>query len=50
MATQLFQVQSWDPKILIGSTLALAACAMIASVLPARRAASTDPLKALRTE
>jgi predicted permease len=50
MSAQLFQVRGWDPKILIGSTIALALCAMIASILPARRAASIDPLKALRTE
>ncbi len=50
MSAQLFQVRSWDPKILLTAIVALALCATTASILPARRAASTDPLKALRTE
>jgi ABC-type lipoprotein release transport system permease subunit len=32
------------------SILALGACAAAASILPAHQAASTDPLKALRTD
>jgi ABC-type lipoprotein release transport system permease subunit len=32
------------------SILALGVCAAVASILPARRAASTEPLKALRTD
>jgi ABC-type antimicrobial peptide transport system permease subunit len=50
MASQLFQVRSSDPLILIGAVVSLGACAAVASILPARRAATTDPLKALRTE
>jgi ABC-type antimicrobial peptide transport system permease subunit len=50
MAAQLFQVRSWDPYVFGFSILALGACSAAASVLPARRAASTDPMKALRTE
>lgn len=50
MASQLFEVRSWDPLVLIGSIIALAACAAVASLLPARRAASTQPMKALRME
>jgi predicted permease len=50
MASQLFHVRSWDPLVLGGSTLVLAACAALASILPARRAASTQPMKALRTD
>jgi len=30
--------------------LALAACAFLASIIPAQRAASINPVKALRTE
>jgi predicted permease len=50
IASQLYQVKSWDPLVLTGSVLALGFCALIASVIPAQRAASIDPVKALRTE
>ncbi|ABF42610.1 ABC efflux pump, inner membrane subunit [Candidatus Koribacter versatilis Ellin345] len=50
MASKLFQVRAYDPLVLGGSIVALALCAAIASILPARRAASTEPMKALRTE
>jgi predicted permease len=50
MAAQLFEIRSWDPHVFGFSILALAACAAAASILPARRAASTDPMKALRTD
>jgi predicted permease len=50
MASKLFQVRSYDPFVLGTSIIALGVCAAIASILPARRAASTDAMKALRTE
>jgi ABC-type antimicrobial peptide transport system permease subunit len=50
MASKLFQVRSYDPFVLGSSIVALGICAAIASILPARRAASTEPMKALRTE
>ena len=50
MTAKLFGVRSWDPKILALAILSLGICAAIASVLPARRAASTDPVKALRAD
>jgi predicted permease len=50
MASKLFQVRSYDPFVLGNSIIALGICAAIASILPARRAASTEPMKALRTE
>ena len=50
MAAQLFEIRSWDPPVFGFSVLALVACAAAASILPARRAASTDPLKALHTD
>jgi predicted lysophospholipase L1 biosynthesis ABC-type transport system permease subunit len=50
MAAQLFHVRSWDPIVLGGSIVSLGVCAAVASILPARRAASTEPMKALRTE
>jgi ABC-type antimicrobial peptide transport system permease subunit len=50
MTAKLFGVRSWDLKIFAFAVLSLGGCAVIASILPARRAASTDPVKALRTD
>jgi predicted permease len=50
IATQLYQVQGWDPLVLGGSIIALGVCALFASIIPAQRAASIDPVNALRTE
>jgi predicted permease len=50
IASQLYQVKGWDPGVLAGSIAALAACALIASIVPARRAASINPVTALRVE
>jgi predicted permease len=50
IAAQLYQVKSWDPVVLTGSIAALGLCALIASVIPAQRAASINPVEALRTE
>ena len=50
MAAKLFEVRSWDPLVLAFSILTLGLCAAVASILPATRAASTDPVKALRMD
>ena len=50
IASQLYQVKGWDPLVLGGSVLALAMCALLASIVPARRAASVNPVMALRVE
>jgi predicted permease len=50
IAAQLYQVKGWDPVVLGGSVIALGICAFIASIIPAQRAASINPVKALRTE
>jgi predicted permease len=50
LAHQLYGVGAFEPVILIGAIVVLAGCAFISSILPARRAAGTDPMKALRTE
>jgi predicted permease len=50
MATQLFGVKPYDPQILLLTTATLSFAAFIAAVLPARRAASVEPIRALRTE
>jgi len=50
LASQLYGVKSHDPLILGLASSVLAACALCAGFVPARRAASIDPMQALRTE
>ncbi|MGD0858455.1 MAG: ABC transporter permease [Terracidiphilus sp.] len=50
MASQLYGVSSYDPLALAGATLVLGLCAAAAAFIPARRAASIEPMQALRTE
>jgi len=50
IASQLFAVRPWDPLILSGAALLLGLAALIAALIPARRAASVDPMQALRAE
>ena len=50
IAAQLYHVSGWDPLVLGGSILALGICAFFASIIPAQRAASINPVKALRAE
>jgi ABC-type antimicrobial peptide transport system permease subunit len=50
IAAQLYQVRSWDPLVLTGSVIALGFCAFFASIIPAQKAASINPVKALRAE
>jgi putative ABC transport system permease protein len=46
----LFGVSSGDPRILVAASLALIAATLLASYLPARRAARVDPLVSLRCD
>jgi predicted permease len=46
----LFGVQAWDAATLIAVSAVLAISALIASYVPARRAAQVDPMVALRCE
>jgi ABC-type antimicrobial peptide transport system permease subunit len=46
----LFGVRSWDASMLLGAAAVLAIAALLASYIPARRAASVNPVEALRAE
>ena len=50
MAAQLFGVKPYDARILLLTTVALVIAAFVAAVIPARRAATLDPIRALRTD
>jgi predicted permease len=50
MTTQLFGVKPYAPDILLATTLVLAVAALVATLLPARKAAALEPIRALRTE
>jgi ABC-type antimicrobial peptide transport system permease subunit len=50
MRSQLYGVHAYDPLTMIAAVLVLAAFAALAGFIPARRAASIEPMQALRTE
>lgn len=50
MRKLLFDVSAWDASTLAGGAVVLALSALLASYIPARRAASVSPAAALRTE
>ena len=50
LAAQLYGVSFWDPFALALAAGSLAACALIAALIPAGRAASISPIRALRTD
>ena len=47
---QLYEITSVNPLVMAGAIVTLACAAAIAGIIPARRAASIDPVKALRVE
>jgi ABC-type lipoprotein release transport system permease subunit len=50
MTAQLFGVKTGDPVMLVLAILLLGLAALVASVIPAWRAAAVQPMVALRTE
>jgi putative ABC transport system permease protein len=50
LTSQLYEVSSHNPALLAASTALLALIALIACLVPARRAANVDPIQALRAE
>jgi putative ABC transport system permease protein len=50
IASQLYHVSAHNPALLGGATVLLAAIALVACLLPARRATFVNPIEALRTE
>ena len=50
LAAQLYQISPHDPFLLGAATIVLATAALLACLIPARRATLVDPIQALRTE
>ncbi len=50
MTTQLFGVEPYSPGILLTATAVLSLAALVAALVPARRAATLEAIRALRTE
>jgi macrolide transport system ATP-binding/permease protein len=50
VSNQLYKTKAYDPLAFASAALLLMLCALIAGLIPARRAASIDPMRALRTE
>jgi ABC-type antimicrobial peptide transport system permease subunit len=50
MASQLYGVGAYDPVAFAGAAVILAACGVFAGLIPARRAASIEPMQALRIQ
>ena len=50
LRSMLFQTNAADPTTFVAVPIVLAAVALVASYLPARRAARTDPLVAIRSD
>jgi predicted permease len=48
LSAQLYGVRFWDPLALGGGALSLSICAFFAAMIPARRAATISPIRALR--
>jgi ABC-type antimicrobial peptide transport system permease subunit len=50
LRSMLFQVDPLDPTVIALAAISILLLALAASVVPARRAASVEPMEALRSE
>ena len=50
LRSMLFQVDPLDPAVLVLAAISIFLLALAASLVPARRAASIEPMQALRAE
>jgi predicted permease len=50
LRSQLYGISAYDPLTLVAGTAMIALVAILAALIPAKRAASVDPMKALRME
>lgn len=50
MASQMYGIGNYDPRSLALAAIILAACALAAGLIPARRAAAVDPIQTLKAE
>jgi ABC-type lipoprotein release transport system permease subunit len=50
LRSELYGVSAGDPWTLIMGTLLMAMVALVSALVPARRAASIDPMQALRSD
>jgi ABC-type antimicrobial peptide transport system permease subunit len=50
LRAQLYHISSHDPLLLGAAAIVLSVAALLACLIPARRATLVDPIQALRTE
>ena len=50
MKAQLYEITNADLNIVLGAIATVMVAACVAGIIPARRAASIDPVQALRSE
>ena len=50
LSSKLYAVTGHDLLVLGSASIVIAVAAILSAIVPARRAASIDPMKALRTE